>query len=284
MRQRSVETAVLSIVQAALYTSFRMAIIEKYPAGAFCWIELATTHQTSAKNFYSSLFNWTMDDSPIGPDDLYTIFKLQGRDAAAAYTMRKEQRAQGVPPNWLLYISVENAEETVAKVVKAGGVVHMPAFDVMEAGRMAVLQDPTGAVFAIWQPKNTKGLGIGAVDNTFCWADLSTPAPEKATRFYSTVFGWEFSAGAKDHSGYLHIKNGEAFIGGVPPARLNSGNVPPHWLVYFRVADVAASAAKAAQMGATIHMGPQTMEGVGTMAVIADPQGAVFALFKSARP
>lgn len=260
-----------------------MATIDEHPAGAFCWIELATTNQDSAKSFYSALFGWSVTDTPIGPDDLYTIFKLQDRDAAAAYTMRKEQRAQGVPPNWLLYISVENAEECVAKVVKAGGVVHMPAFDVMNAGRMAVLQDPTGAVFAVWQPRNTQGVGIGGVDGTLCWADLSTPAPEIASKFYSAVFGWQFVTGEKDHSGYLHIKNGERFIGGVPPARLNSGRVPPHWLIYFNVSDVAASAAKAAKLGAKIHMGPKTMEGVGTVAVIADPQGAVFAIFKSAR-
>jgi predicted enzyme related to lactoylglutathione lyase len=121
------------------------------------------------------------------------------------------------------------------------------------------------------------------VDGTLCWADLATPDPDQAVRFYSCVFGWKFVPGEKDHSGYLHIRNGEDFIGGMPPARLNSGKVPAHWLPYFNVSDVKALAARAVQLGARIHVGPETMERVGTFAVIADPADAVFAIFKSAR-
>jgi len=87
----------------------------------------------------------------------------------------------------------------------------------------------------------------------------------------------------KDPSGYLHIKNGEHFIGGIPPAAHRQPGVPAHWLPYFEAADVDATAAKAKQMGANLCLAPMTMEGVGRMAVIADPQGAVFAIFKSAR-
>lgn len=260
-----------------------MAIVDKYPAGSFCWIELATTNQTAAKSFYNKLFGWSAADSPIGPDDVYTIFKLQGRDAAAAYTMRKEQRAQGVAPHWMLYVAVENADQTVAKVAKAGGTVLSPAYDVGDSGRMAVLQDPTGATFSVWQPKNVPGLGIAGVAGTLCWADLTTPDPARTSKFYSNIFGWKFVAGENDHSGYLHIKNGENFIGGVPPARYNSGEIPPHWLIYINVADVQAAAAKAVQLGARIRMGPETLERVGTFAVIADPQDAIFAIFKSGR-
>ena len=81
-----------------------MANIDKHPAGSFCWVELATTDQNAAKTFYTSLFGWAVEDSPMGPDDFYSMFKLSGRNTGAAYTMRKEQRAQGVPPNWMLYI------------------------------------------------------------------------------------------------------------------------------------------------------------------------------------
>ena len=102
----------------------------------------------------------------MGPDDFYTMFKLEGRDAAAAYTLRPDQRSQGVPPNWMLYIAVNNADETVAKAQRLGGTVLAPAFDVMEYGRMAVFQDPTGAHFCIWQPKVNKGTGIAHVEGT----------------------------------------------------------------------------------------------------------------------
>src|SRR6267378_2046605 len=178
-----------------------MTHIDKHSPGSFCWIELATTDQNAAKDFYSSLFGWTADDSPIGPSEFYTIFKLDGRDAAAACTLR--------------------------------------------------------------------------------WADLSTPDAKRATDFYSGLFGWQIVADEKDKSGYLHIKNGEYFIGGVPPSAHRQPGVPPHWLAYFWVDDIDSSAAKAKQMGAKPYLEPTTIENVGRMAVIADPQGAVLAVFNS---
>jgi len=259
-----------------------MANIDKHPAGSFCWVELATTDQNAAKTFYKSLFGWSVDDTPMGPDDFYSMFKLSGRSTGATYTMRKEQRAQGVPPNWMLYVAVENADQSVSKAAQAGGTVLSPAFDVMEVGRMAVLQDPTGAVFSLWQPKSHQGAAITG-DNTFCWADLSTPSPERASKFYADVFGWQLTRDEKDPSGYLHIRNGENFIGGIPPATRRNPNAPPHWLVYFQVADAEAATAKAAQLGGKILMPARKMENVGTWSIVADPQGAVFALFKSAR-
>lgn len=259
-----------------------MANIDKHPAGSFCWVELATTDQASAKKFYTSLFGWSAVDSPMGPDDFYSMFKLAGRDTGAAYTMRKEQRAQGVPPHWMLYISVENADQSVSKAAQAGGTVLAPAFDVMDVGRMAVVQDPTGAIFSLWQAKKQSGIAING-DNTFCWADLSTPNPERAAKFYSELFGWQDIKDPKDPSGYIHIKNGEHHIGGIPPATHRNPNAPPHWLVYFQVADAEAATAKAGQLGGKVLMPARKMEGVGTWSIVADPQGAVFALFKSAR-
>jgi predicted enzyme related to lactoylglutathione lyase len=151
----------------------------------------------------------------------------------------------------------------------------------MDAGRMAVIQDPTGAVFCPWQPNKSNGIGITHVAGTLCWADLSTPDPKRASDFYSGLFGWQLITDPKDPSGYLHIKNGEHFIGGVPPGL--SSKTPPHWLAYFQVDDVDATASKAKQMGANLYLPPKTMGGVGRFSVIADPQGAVFAIFKSER-
>ena len=260
-----------------------MTHIDKHAAGSFCWIELATTDQKAAKNFYSALFGWSPQDSPMGPDDFYTIFKLDGRDAAAGYTLRPDQRAQGVSPHRGLYIAVNNADHAADTAKQLGGTVLAPAFDVMEFGRMAVIQDPTGAHFCVWQAMKNTGLGIAGVAGTLCWGDLSTPDPKRAGDFYSGLFGWGLMRDEKDPSGYLHIKNGEHFIGGIPPAAHRQPGVPPHWLAYFQVDDVDAIAGKAKQMGANLCLAPMTMEGVGRMAVIADPQGAAFAIFKSAR-
>ena len=259
-----------------------MANIEKHTPGTFCWIELGTTDQNAAKAFYSSLFGWTPNDFPMGPDEFYTMFQLESRNAAAAYTLKKEMRAQGVPPHWMLYVSVDNADATVAKAQAAGGKVIAPAFDVMNFGRMAVLQDPTGAAFSIWQPLTHPGTGITGVPGTLCWADLNSQDPAAASKFYTEVFGWEIMPG-KDQSGYLHVKNGEEFIGGMPPAKHQNPDTPPHWMLYFTVADCDASTDKAKALGAKIYMGPMTMEGVGRMTILADPQGAVCALFQSMR-
>jgi len=265
------------------YTYPAMTNVQKQSLGSFCWIELGTSDQAAAKKFYSSLFSWTPNDSPIGPDDFYTIFKLDGRDAAAAYTLRKEEREQHVPPHWNLYIAVQSADDAVAKAAKLGGKVLAPAFDVMDAGRMAVIQDPTGAAFCVWQANKYSGLSVTGENNAFCWADLVTPDPAGAEKFYSSLFGWKVEKDEEeDHSGYLHINLGDHHIGGIPPAQRDA-KIPPHWMIYFMVANVEAGSKKAKQMGASIYMPAQKMEGVGTWAVLADPQGAVFALFKSAR-
>ncbi len=105
---------------------------------------------------------------------------------------------------------------TGTRAAEIGGKLCAPAFDVMDAGRMAVIGDRAGAMFAVWQAKKNKGVDIIGENGTFCWADLSTPDPATARRFYHELFGWSFVEDEKDTSGYLHIKNHEQFIGGVP--------------------------------------------------------------------
>lgn len=264
-----------------------MANIDSHSVGAFCWIELATTDQAAAKNFYQTLFGWKVNDIPMGPGDFYSIFRLHDRDVSAAYTLRPDQRSQGVPPHWMLYVSVENADRSAARAAELGGKVVAPAFDVMEAGRMAVIADPTGAVLSVWQPKKHAGTGITGVAGTLCWADLSTPDAGRAGEFYSGLFNWKLMAETDDKpatAGYLHIKNGDEFIGGIPPSAHRDPRTPPHWLVYFLVSNCDATAAKAKELGAQSYLGPMTMEGVGRMAILADPQQAVFAIFEAAAP
>ena len=260
-----------------------MPHVDKHPPGDFCWLELATTDQNAAKNFYGALFGWNANDMPMGPNDVYTIFRLDGQDAAAAFTMRPEERAQGIPTHWQLYIAVDNADAAAKKITELGGTLVEAPFDVFDVGRMAVVRDPTGAFFSVFQSKKHQGLGITRDPGTFCWADLNTPDPGRAKQFYSGLFGWQLVTGEKDPSGYLHIKNGGQMIGGIPPVEHHAPNTPPHWLSYFSVADVDASANKARELGGKIYAPPMTIEGAGRFAVLADPQGAVFALFKESR-
>jgi uncharacterized protein len=259
--------------------------IDKHKPGAFCWVELATTDHSAAKNFYSSLFAWSANDIPMGPGGVYTIFELQGRAAAAGYELNPQQRAQGVPPHWIVYIAVENADAAASRATHLGGSVVIQPFDITDVGRMAVLTDPTGAYFCIWQPKRNQGIGIAGVNGTLCWADLNTPDPDRAKKFYSELFGWKITEDTDDDppSGYLHIQNGGDFIGGIPPVRPNNPRQPAHWLAYFEATNCDSTAAQAKKLGAKFYLEPMTMENVGRFAILADPQGAVFAIFQSAR-
>jgi uncharacterized protein len=260
-----------------------MPVIDKHPPGAFCWIELATSDQSAASAFYAKLFGWDVEHLPMGPGQTYTILKLQGRDVAAAYTLRPDQRSAAVPPHWMLYVAVESADATAKRVPLLGGKVIAPPFDVGPFGRMAVIQDPTGAFLSLWQARESAGLGIAGEDGALCWADLSTPDQVRASQFYSGLFGWKMTEDTDDDppSGYLHIQNGSDFIGGIPPAHYRDPKTPPHWLVYFQVANCDATAAIAKSLGASFFVEPMTMEGVGRLAVIADSQGAVFAIFQA---
>ena len=188
-----------------------------------------------------------------------------------------DEVAQGIPPHWNLYISVESADAAAARATELGGVVLFGPFDVYSYGRMAVIADPTGAVFHVWEPKTHPGVGIMSQPGSFCWADLSTPDTARASEFYAKLFGYTMMPG---HDGYVHIQNGAEFIGGVPPGHHRNPNAPPHWLVYIQVADCAASTALAKELGASVYMGPMEMANVGTFTVLADPQGAAFALFE----
>ena len=264
-----------------------MPTIEKHTPGSPCWFELSTSNQDAAKAFYSNLFGWSIADNPMGPDMVYTLFKLDGQDAAACCTLQPEQKAHGVPPHWAVYIATDNADATAAKITKAGGTVVAPPFDVMDLGRMAVVQDPAGATFCLWQPGLNTGTQIGGVMNTVGWIELTTTDEVGAAKFYGDVFGWKVTngkGGAAGPNDYGHIENNGAMIGGIPPASMRDPNTPPNWMIYVEVADTAAATAKAGSLGANVIMGPMDIGENGTISVLQDPQGAFFALHQSPAP
>jgi predicted enzyme related to lactoylglutathione lyase len=255
-----------------------MPKIDKHPAGSFCWIELGTTDQTRAKSFYATLFGWTSADLPVGQDEYYTIFKLNDDEVAAAYTMSPEEGSMR-PAHWNLYVAVDNADYSVMRAGELGGNVIAAPFDVMNFGRMAVIQDPVGAVFCIWESLGHSGTTVAGEIGTMCWADLNTPDPETAKEFYEGLFGWKIGAAEKYPPDYLVIRNGEKFIAGIPPAEYEDPNVPPQWMLFFRVADVDAVAAKAKDLGGGEHLAPLSM-GKLRLAVLTDPAGAVFSIIQ----
>ena len=128
-----------------------MTVVTRHEPGSFCWAELATTDGDAAKRFYGGLFGWAGEDSPAGPDMIYTMLKKNGKSVGALYKIRPEQK--GMPPNWMTYVTVASVDETAKKAKDLGGKLLMEPFDVMDVGRMTVVQDPQGAMFSLWQPK-----------------------------------------------------------------------------------------------------------------------------------
>jgi predicted enzyme related to lactoylglutathione lyase len=248
--------------------------------GVFCWPELGTTDQKAGAAFYQGLFGWDVNEQPIGPTETYTMFMLRGLEVAAAYTLRPEERQEGAPPHWNAYVSVKSADDTAKRAQELGGKVLAPPFDVMDAGRMAVLQDPTGAVFSVWQAGRHIGAKILREPGALGWTELTTRDTAAAGKFYTQLIGWEATKGNAGGQEYTEFKAGAQPDAGMIAMDPAWGNVPPHWMPYFQVADCDATAAKAQELGGRVFVPPTDIPNVGRFAMLADPQGAMFSIIK----
>ncbi|HMV48931.1 MAG TPA: VOC family protein [Blastocatellia bacterium] len=254
--------------------------VSKHAPGRFCWIELGTTDQDAAKKFYSELFGWTINDFPMGPEGVYTMFQLNGRDTGAAYQLMEQQLSQGVPPNWGVYVAVEDADAAANAIKAAGGTIMMEPFDVSDFGRMAVAQDPTGAVFSIWQARSHFGVGVINEPGSMCWTELTTRDVDAAKAFYSTVFGWNAVTKEGPPMPYTEIDlNGEQF-GGMMKMQAEWGDMPSNWMVYFAVNDCDGSVQKAESLGGKVCVPPTDIPNTGRFAVLQDQQNAFFSIIK----
>ena len=237
---------------------------------------MTTTDQPAAKEFYSGLFGWEAEDLPVGDGVFYSMQRLVGKDVAAISPQPQMQRDGGLPPVWNSYVSVESADAAAERAGELGAIVHAPAFDVMEAGRMAVIQDPQGAFFMVWQPGQHFGAALVNAPGALVWNELASPDLDASSTFYSALFGWTVAPFEGGPEPYLSIKNGEANNGGI--RRLQPPGTPPHWLAYFGVEDIDAALAKVQELGGTKFAGPIDIQ-IAKIAIVQDPQGAVFALY-----
>jgi hypothetical protein len=248
----------------------------QYTPGTFSWADLTTTDQQAAKAFYGGLFGWEAEDMPVGDGVYYSMQRVGGKDVAAISPQQQQQRDAGVPPLWNSYISVQNADAVADRARELGATVHAPPFDVMEAGRMAVIQDPQGAHFLLWQANRHIGAALVNAPGALSWNELASPDLDASKEFYSSLFGWTVEPFEGSPQPYLTIKNGEANNGGI--RELDSPGPPPHWLVYFAIDDIDQGLARVEQLGGVKHAGPMDI-GIAKIAVVADPQGAIFALY-----
>ncbi len=257
-----------------------MPRFDRHSPGSFCWAELVTSDAAGAKRFYADLLGWQHHDDPIGPDRVYTMLLKEGDAVAALYQLNREQREQGVPSHWGQYVSVAHIERVTERVWELGGQVLAEPFDVARIGRMAVLRDPQGAYLSLWQPRQQIGARRLREPGAMCWNELMTTDTEKAGEFHSRLFDWERRLSPMGGTDYTVFEAGGRPVAGMMAIDPAWGEVPPHWLVYFQVADCArAVAAATAGGGSTLHE-PTAVPGVGRFAILRDPQGAVLGILE----
>ena len=268
---------------------------EGYIPGVPCWVDTSQPDPEVTLPFYSGLFGWEFENvMPDGSEGKYFIGRIRGGDVAAVGSS-----PEGAPPiaSWNTYIWVESADETASKARDAGGGVVIEPFEVMDSGRMAVLTDPEGAAFCVWQARNHRGAKVVNEHGSLNFNGLATRDPEGAKAFYGAVFGWATLAlpagsmwtlpGYGDHleesspglrEQVAAMGGPEGFIDVVAafnPISDDDSGTPAHWSVTFAVDDADATAAKASELGGEIVAGPFDAPWT-RMAVITDPQGATF--------
>jgi hypothetical protein len=244
------------------------------------WVDLGTPDVTKAVEFYTAVFGWTAEDS--GPDaGHYTMFKKGDKYACAAGPLMDPTAA----PAWSLYVRVADADATSKAVEQAGGKVRVPPMDVMEAGRMSCLTDPTGAEFNLWQPNDMVGFDVADEAGAVNWFELTTADPATAKTFYGSVFGWNTvpweipESEGSVYDMFSYGPNREDMFGGIAPLEPPNPVTAPSWVPYFAVDDTDATVARATAAGGTIIVPPMDIT-PGRFAFIADPAGAKFYVLK----
>jgi predicted enzyme related to lactoylglutathione lyase len=274
-----------------------------------CWIDTAQPDPEAALSFYSGLFEWAFENRM--PDDSpgkYYVGTLRDRDVAGVGSQPDNMPPMAV---WNTYVAVDSADDAAAKVKDAGGQVLMEPFDIPGAGRMGVFSDPEGAAFCVWEAKGTIGAQLVNEPGTWNFSGLNTRDPEGAAAFYGAVFGWESDSVGADEGGFTMFRlpgYGDFLAERDPQLRermaadgapegfedavawlvpMNDdefpADTPPHWSVTFAVDDADAVADTAAKLGGNVLVPPFDAPWV-RMAVLSDPQGAVFTASKYMPP
>lgn len=259
-----------------------MKSIKRYPHGTFSWIELATPDAKKVKNYYCSIFGWEAQEILPTEGQMmgYTNFTLDGRKVAGMFEMPDEIKNQGMPSAWTNYVAVDDVVEVAGRVESLGGKFIFPATQASDSGWMSIVQDPEGAVFGLWQAGKHFGAEWANDNGYLCWNELNVRKISNVKKFYEELLGWQLDTGpAPDGEGeYTAILNNGRMNGGALEIQESWGDVPPHWIIYISVPDCDASAAKSKELGGTVPVEPFDIPNVGRMAVLQDPNGAVFSI------
>ena len=260
-----------------------------YIAGVPCWVDTSQPDPDAAAAFYGGLFGWDFEDAmPAGSPGKYLMARIRGGDVAAVSSPAEGAPGQAI---WNTYIWVDDADEAAAKARDAGGSVLTEPFDVMDAGRMAVLADTEGAVLCVWQAGTHKGAQVVNEPGSLNFNVLSTRDPVAAKRFYGAVFGWttldlgndefwtmraygdyleQLNPGTRARTAELGAAGFEDVVAAIAPT-----DSPAHWSVTFSTEDADATAAKAVELGGAVVVEPVDAP-YSRLTVLRDPQGATF--------
>ncbi|NNF04318.1 MAG: VOC family protein [Rhodothermales bacterium] len=246
--------------------------------GAFSWSELMTTDPEAAREYYSSVFPWTFSEMEMGDDGVYHVAAVGGKPVGGIMKRPNEH----IPVHWGYYITVQDVDETVARLKDLGGTVVMEPFDAPGVGRMCPVADPQGAHFSVIAYENTDQerharsvVDAFTQEGAFSWFELHVPDAKAAEDFYRELFGWTIDWQEMPHGPYGVVKIGDVSIAGIVSSPME--NAPPHWASYVTVTDFEAHAGRVADAGGQALMDAITVPTVGTFAYVADPQGAVLA-------
>jgi predicted enzyme related to lactoylglutathione lyase len=245
-------------------------------AGEFCWFNMITPRPQEACEFFGALLGWTFTPVPA----LYGyMVQVAGRGIGAIWDQNAPNTPKGTPAFIGVSIKVDSADEAARKVQELGGTAR-PAFDVMDAGRMSVCHDPNGAEFDVWEPKKHVGTDCdNRLPGAPSWFETRTSDVDRAAKFYAGVFGWQPEALSRPGMTYTTFEQRGTYVGGMvqcPPGM----DMKPHWATFFNTVDVDAAAAKAVALGASVHMAPSDIPGIGRFCVLTSPQGVSFQLIK----
>lgn len=253
-----------------------MADAKTFVVNAPVWIDLSSTDPTRAREFYSKLFGWKAEPEKDPAAGGYALAKLDGKDVAGIGGTQDPNS----PSAWMVYIGTKDANALAKQIEADGGRVIAPPFDVMDVGRMAVFQDPSGAFISGWQPKSMNGFEVQRRAGAFSWTELNSRDFDKAAAFYKKVFGWTSKSNpmGEGQPEYTEFQlGGESIAGGMEMNSMVPKEVPSYWTVYFGVTNVDKAFDKAKSLGATEMVAPQDFPG-GRFALVSDPTGAMFGL------
>jgi predicted enzyme related to lactoylglutathione lyase len=251
-----------------------MGEVSRHPSGTFCWMDLTTTDVAATKAFYSALYGWETEDIPAGGGASSTMCRLGGHAVAAMYEQPVEQ-GSAEPPRWSSHISVDEVDAVAGKARDLGASVITEPFDAEDAGRISVIQDPTGAVVCLWQPKSSIGAELVNEPGTWTWNELATRDPEGARAFYGELFGWGCDELVEGQ--YFSFTLGDLLIGSMRTMVNDPPQVPPNWMPYFVVAGCDEAAGQVRELGGRIVVPPTDIP-AGRFAVMTDSQGAASGL------